>query len=1042
MNDENSANESSVANLKNFISSMHATPEVSSLLHILLSESPRSCPLAGTVPNRPTFSMDSTVHNFPGSKNPGVRITSTVQALPDEDWSEFRVRSALLLSSFCNAYALPVFLLQALVYAENKGIDLQNVVKVSWVLDKGADRGDIDVTDFLQRHVIVNPEHIDFYLVTGSTITQRVLQQYLDARKVTLTIWVAGELFTHESIEFFSEQHQSRARAIVMISQAMQFFPIYRSILMRRSDDYGMTLAPYNLGVVCGFVRGASVDEQQAPTAEMRGYMFVSGRKAEDITKDTFFLSSNHIYCSMLSLHEINFEKTDIEHPQIPQILPYACAQFQPIECSSPLVLKALRFRNFTFLRVPNDESNCTLLDVGFNTIRSKNCPPSSSNQLSNYLILLVSACEKLIGSNARIMVYVSFRKVVENEDIEVTHVLNLGTAPKFSDSFIYRHSESKSMLCDSALERAIKLKHGISLGTGTPVEQLRVTLRDLFAGEDENLRSQFGVLLKHSKVPQPVDQYLVESKVKVRIIAQECHPQLLSAIAFSKLSPISRDNSASRSGRAHDNSSSSSETSPLPQPAEGQNFVSQFFGPSAGGHADPRAEHSYSKTEAGNGSLVSGYPAPLPESGAIPKRRPSRRSSPKRVSFDAVEAMHMFVTEWEDVPRKLVSVASVKRKSRPGSKKLAADAKQVEERQKPSADASLPPVRPNTLPIPPIASSTESAAANVSKVLVEYISLQKSEALPNRLSGNVETATGEDAERGKSACPPTEAVRNRSSSNAQTVKARGAGIKKSECASTEATKQPETRLKIFDDISASPTMPDTLPASYYSQHPEQASVPRISIEGLIYRSKTSPNRVNYDVGRGAMRQSDGSKSAHPATQAKQEAETKGKISRRAASSQVILNTIQTSSYSTHTKSAVTGSNGIAMKNSPRSGSRVSYLGHSTQGFTMPTTLVVLIVISLMLAAVIPAYIFSVRGLCALTVPVNQCDATVSVFLLTSVILILATTAFCEFYLLKTPTVAVAQVSDDVPVDLDDPNSALLMEVKCEPQPAMERTTR
>ncbi|MEH0831001.1 hypothetical protein [Anaplasma bovis] len=1014
MNDENSANESSIVRLKNWISSRHATPEVSSLLHILLSESPRSCPLEGPMRTRPTFSMDSTVQNFPGTETPGMRITSTVQALPNEEFNEFRMRSALLLSSFCNAYALPVFLLQALIYAEDKGMDLQNLVKVSWELDKGADRGEVDLSDFFQHRAIASPERrIDLYLVTGGVIIQKVLQQYLDARKVTLNISVSGELFTRENIKLFSEQEKSKAKAIVTMSQAMQFFPIYRSILSRRSDDFGMTLAPYNLGVACGVVRNMGGGKKKARKVEMRGYMFVSGRKAEDITKDTFFLSSNHIYCGMLSLHEIDFQKPTVEHSLIPQVLPYACSQFQPMECSSPLLLKALTSRNFAFESVPNEESNCTLLDVIFNPIRPKDSPASSSKQLSAYLTLLVSACEKLIGSNARVMVYVSFEKIIDQEPIEVIHVLDVGTPPRFSDSFLYKHSGSKSMLCDEALENVIGgHTQSASKASAEPgVSELALTLRKLFSGADENFRSQFNTLLKDSKVQPRIDEYLVENKVKVRIVTQECHPQLLSAIAFSRQSPISQDNSASVSYSTRDYSSSLA-TAPLLKPEAVNVSVAEYFEPPVACDTDTREEHSSPTTDVGDESLASEYPAPLPESGAIPKRYTSRDRQ-KKVSFDTVEAIRMYTAEGG----RFIPVASVRRKSRSGTKKLAftpTEEKLIEEKQKISGANSPSPVRPNTLPIPSRSVCIAAAATDVPKVSIENLSLQKSEVLQTRLSPDVRTVTERVA---------------------------GAKIKKPTHSPAEAPKQTETKLKISNDVSSSPVAPNTLRAPFHSTHARSvACVPRISIEGLMYRSKTSPHRFNYDVGAAMQQGADGSKTACPPTKVPKQTETKLKISNDVAP--VTPDTLSTSPHYAHERSAASGMNGMLMKNPSVRRSRVSYLGHRTQEFTIPATLVVLIGVSFVLAAVIPAYVFALRRACSLSVPAYQCDATVAVFLLMSVILIIATTAFCEFYLLKPPTVALAQAGNDVPVDPDNPQSALLSEVKCEPQTAERRTAR
>ena len=506
--------------VKNIISLMALPPHLQCLPHSQL-----------------THGIDFSVEHdcaFSSNGELGLRFVMRTAMNGKESIEDFTTRSALQLANFFNALVIPVFLL-ATLKTQNKTPPpiLQEWRKAVTLTYKYAtpvvntQRATVPLV-----HVTTHDagKNVHFFAATGEDIKQQLsnLERITENRIKSLEIGIVvpNTLINAYSLEFALYN----AVSLNKVAFYMQLLPLYRSILANSARDYGITLAPYKLGVGCTVLQEGPSQPADAPQDDTLYYkqtinccVFIHGVQAQSFSLSSTLShnSSPPIKMPMFTLFEVSNVGSPGTLPS--SILPYICTVVKDVEYYQ--VLKQfLAARKIVVEAAHVSQNLCTVLRIAPNpqVYAKKAC---SLKSLAEYLYLLTSSGKVLFGNKHRVMAYAQTVQSVNGiPDVTVLHILDAGTQPK-KQRPTFVSDTPNVLICDEACHRVMSdPKTAIPRDAKEQIAQILSTLSKLFSKaarnpKDNTVKAIYrGFTSKHSI---DVRHFLETGKVQCVVILQ-----------------------------------------------------------------------------------------------------------------------------------------------------------------------------------------------------------------------------------------------------------------------------------------------------------------------------------------------------------------------------------------------------------------------------------------------------------------------------------------------------------------------------------------
>ena len=453
-------------------------------------------------------------------------VASIAKTSSMESDDEFATRCACNISNLLNAYIIPVFLLRILTEPDEglSGLSPRwsKVINVTCRLDHSHNESTGYTFDILKlifhKKLSSDSECNEFFFVASEYIRQVVLSSERRVRSAAFYIQLPHEVVLNATSSLYSLSHAG----LKSIAQSLQLLPIYRLILKNSTEDYGITRAPYNLGVVCALK--SSLEEHKTATRptlkqQCTSWIYVYGKKAELLPEDAFHIAPKNVKMDMLSLYEVDpnrMENTEISR----YIFPIVCIEKEGLKYLEA-IKPNLRAREIIIDSNSAKKNRYTIISLQPTSLTTAACTPET---VAYYLQLLTASCQTLLGSNYRIMAYVNIlqRMDTSGQDYKVFHILDIGTSPKECAEAALC-DESKILIYDEARKNLNSSDCQPPAQQGC-VQTLTSTLSCLLREASERHPSSglTGMLeYLHMKSPD-LGHFLKEHKMRLVLIIQE----------------------------------------------------------------------------------------------------------------------------------------------------------------------------------------------------------------------------------------------------------------------------------------------------------------------------------------------------------------------------------------------------------------------------------------------------------------------------------------------------------------------------------------
>ena len=365
-----------------------------------------------------------------------------------ESYDECATRCAYNISNLLNSYVIPVFLLRILTKHDEGLTGLSpywsRVISItcrSHHNNYSPSEYTFDILKLiLHKKLLSNSECKEFLFVSSEYIRQVILSSEHRARKFSFHISLAHEVAMETSSFLYSFSYTG----LKAIAQSLQLLPIYRSLLKSSTEDYGITRAPYNLGVIC--VLKSTLETQKTTTRSFNrpsliqqcsGWIYVYGKKAEILPDDTFYIAPRSAKMDMLALFEVDPRRLENAEQPSQYIFPVICVEKVTLGHFKELE-QNLKARDIVLANADARENRCTVINLKPNPQATAACTAES---MAFYLQLLTLSCKSLLGLNFQTMAYASTVQRVDQskQNHKVLHILDVGTKPKeCSDTTLY----------------------------------------------------------------------------------------------------------------------------------------------------------------------------------------------------------------------------------------------------------------------------------------------------------------------------------------------------------------------------------------------------------------------------------------------------------------------------------------------------------------------------------------------------------------------------------------------------------------------------
>ncbi|MDB1135294.1 hypothetical protein [Candidatus Anaplasma sp. TIGMIC] len=373
-----------------------------------------------------------------------LKIDATARRKYAESTDDFSMRSAYLLSNLFNAYVIPTYLIHTLEEVGNFGTSTipawSSMIHVSYSVYEGnllVRRHTLNTDQLLLLdNKTVDGRRTEFFVAAGEYLRREItdIVTCMEPRrpsKLVLSVSLAPEFITDMTVKHV----ETSVPALETLARALQLLPIYRSLLSASTNDFGITNAPYYLGVGCSsinYVEMCSSALKQKPRPvkrhKMQACIYLYGSQDHILPLSSFDIATQHMRMSMLSLYEIELDK-DKAHVLAETILPFECSSRKEIPHSATLE-PFFHARGIKTQSPLVEHNKCTVLDIRINPARTPG-KKVSAKMLSSYLHLIVNSSKNLFGLGHRALAYIStVQDMDKSKNVTVLHVLDMGTPP------------------------------------------------------------------------------------------------------------------------------------------------------------------------------------------------------------------------------------------------------------------------------------------------------------------------------------------------------------------------------------------------------------------------------------------------------------------------------------------------------------------------------------------------------------------------------------------------------------------------------------
>lgn len=369
----------------------------------------------------------------------GMKFTMKTAIEGHESIEDFTTKSALQVANFFNSLVIPVFLLPTLKTQQKTPPPVmrewQNAIKLTYGYRTQGARVQRAFLPFVHETVQNADRNIHFFVVPGENIKQQLCKlEQIEANRIRsfeICVFIPNTLINTNTLEFAKHNTTS----LQQVAFYLQMLPLYRSMLANSARDYGITSAPYKLGIGCAVLQAEHAEPAPQNNTtyyqqDLKSCVFIYGAQTINCPLSASFLHNSLPPIKMPSLTLFEVAGIDIPEAQITEILPYSCTLRRNVEYHQ-LLKQFLEARKIMAETAPVTQNRCTVLHITPNP-KAHNKKAFTLKSLAEYLYLLTSSCETLFGNEHRVMAYAQTVQSVNGiPNVTLLHILDIGTLPK-----------------------------------------------------------------------------------------------------------------------------------------------------------------------------------------------------------------------------------------------------------------------------------------------------------------------------------------------------------------------------------------------------------------------------------------------------------------------------------------------------------------------------------------------------------------------------------------------------------------------------------